>query len=183
MLDTPFSPLQLLKSFQVSVLVAYVALYALTKFWLSHVTKAVREPYLDENFHIPQAQAYCKGRYDVWDPKLTTPSGLYILSTLYAKLSTYGKCSPAILRSFNVFALIMVFSYACDCKALLSRTRSRGAPGFRNASIAFRMQNWAYGPQRISLDELHTALNIALFPLLFFFSGLFTPMFSQLALF
>ncbi|KAH7391557.1 alpha-1,2 glucosyltransferase-like protein alg10 [Cadophora sp. MPI-SDFR-AT-0126] len=173
MLDTPFSPIRLLKSFQVSVLVTYVALYGLAKFWLSQVTKIVREPYLDEVFHIPQAQAYCNGRYDVWDPKLTTPPGLYIFSTLYAKLSTYGKCSPAILRSFNVFALIMVFSYACDCRALISRTRTRGPPGLRNSSIAFRMQNWAYGPQRLSPDELHTALNIALFPLLFFFSGLF----------
>jgi alpha-1,2-glucosyltransferase len=97
----------------------------------------------------------------------------YIFSTLYAKFSTYAKCSPAILRSFNVFALIMTFSYACDCRALISRTRSRGAPGLRNASVAFRMQNWAYASQRISPDELHTALNIALFPLLFFFSGLF----------
>ncbi|PVH83256.1 glycosyltransferase family 59 protein [Cadophora sp. DSE1049] len=173
MLDTPFSPLRVLKSFQVSVLVAYVALYGLAKFWLSQVTKVVREPYLDEVFHIPQAQAYCNGRYNVWDPKLTTPPGLYIFSTLYARISTYGKCSPAILRSFNVFALIMVFSYACDCRALISRTRTRGAPGLRNSSIAFRMQNWAYGPQRISPDELHTALNIALVPLLFFFSGLF----------
>lgn len=46
MLDTPFSPLRLLKSFQVSVLLAYVALYGLANFWLGHVTKAVREPYL-----------------------------------------------------------------------------------------------------------------------------------------
>ncbi|KAH9209790.1 DIE2/ALG10 family-domain-containing protein [Leptodontidium sp. 2 PMI_412] len=173
MLDTPFSPLRLLKSFQVSVLLAYVALYGLANFWLGHVTKAVREPYLDEVFHIPQAQAYCNGRYDVWDPKLTTPPGLYIFSTLYAKLSTYGKCSPAVLRSFNVFALIMVFSYACDCRALIARTKSRGTPGLRDASIAFRMQSWAYAHQKISPDEIHTALNVALFPLLFFFSGLF----------
>ncbi|KAG4432984.1 hypothetical protein IFR05_011528 [Cadophora sp. M221] len=174
MLDTPFSPLRLLKSFQVSVLLAYVALYGLANFWLGHVTKIVREPYLDEVFHIPQAQAYCNGRYEVWDPKLTTPPGLYIFSTLYAKISTYGKCSPVVLRSFNVFALIMVFSYACDCRALLARTRSRGSsPELRNASMAFRMQSWAYAYQRISPDEIHTALNIALFPLLFFFSGLF----------
>ncbi|KAK0121437.1 glucosyltransferase [Cadophora gregata] len=173
MLDTPLSPLRLLKSFQVSVLVANVALYSLAKFWLGQVTKLVREPYLDEVFHIPQAQAYCNGRYDMWDPKLTTPPGLYIFSTLYAKLSAYGKCSPAVLRSFNVFALIMVFSYACDCRALISRSRARNAAAPRNSSIAFGVQNWAYGPQRINPDELHTALNIALFPILFFFSGLF----------
>lgn len=67
----------------------------------------------------------------------------------------------------------MVFSYACDCRALIARTRSRGTPGLRNASIAFRMQSWVYAHQKISPDEIHTALNVALFPLLFFFSGLF----------
>jgi hypothetical protein len=32
--------------------------------------------YEDEYFHIPQAQKYCKGDYS-WDPKITTPPGLY----------------------------------------------------------------------------------------------------------
>lgn len=30
----------------------------------------------DEPFHVPQAQAYCKGEYTTWDPKITTPPGL-----------------------------------------------------------------------------------------------------------
>jgi hypothetical protein len=33
----------------------------------------------DEVFHIPQAQAYCKGRWGHWDDKITTPPGLYVL--------------------------------------------------------------------------------------------------------
>lgn len=33
----------------------------------------------DEVFHIPQAQAYCRWDYATWDPKLTTPPGLYVL--------------------------------------------------------------------------------------------------------
>ncbi|OWP02768.1 hypothetical protein B2J93_2527 [Marssonina coronariae] len=110
-LDTPFSPARLFRSFQVSVLVAYAALYGLANFWLGHVTKNVRGPYLDEVFHIPQAQAYCHGRYDVWDPKLTTPPGLYIFASAYAKAVAYGKCTPSVLRSFNVFALVMVFAH------------------------------------------------------------------------
>ena len=35
------------------------------------------EPYMDEVFHIPQAQAYCQGGFDVWDPKITTSPGTY----------------------------------------------------------------------------------------------------------
>ena len=34
------------------------------------------DSFQDEIFHIPQAQAYCLERYDVWDQKLTTPPGL-----------------------------------------------------------------------------------------------------------
>lgn len=30
----------------------------------------------DEPFHVPQAQAYCRGEYASWDPKITTPPGL-----------------------------------------------------------------------------------------------------------
>jgi len=30
----------------------------------------------DEFFHVPQAQKYCAGDY-TWDPKITTPPGLY----------------------------------------------------------------------------------------------------------
>ncbi|PBP18436.1 putative alpha-1,2 glucosyltransferase alg10 [Diplocarpon rosae] len=171
-LDTPFSPSRLFKSFQISVLVAYTALYGLANFWLGHVTKNVRGPYLDEVFHIPQAQAYCQGRYDVWDPKLTTPPGLYIFASAYAKAVAYGKCTPSVLRSFNVFALIMVFAYASDCRALLSRTRQR-APRVDAANSTFQTHIWSDGSKRLSPSEIHTALNIALFPLLFFFSSLF----------
>ncbi|KAI9054521.1 hypothetical protein LZ554_001678 [Drepanopeziza brunnea f. sp. 'monogermtubi'] len=171
-LDTPFSPLRLLKSFQVSVLVVYAALYALARLWLGHVINKVQDPYLDEIFHIPQAQAYCNGRYEVWDPKLTTPPGLYIFATIYSKAVAYGKCSPAILRSFNIFALIMVFSYACDCRALIVRTR-RLSPRSSAENVASQIDSWIERSKPLSPNEIHTALNIALFPLLFFFTGLF----------
>jgi hypothetical protein len=32
----------------------------------------------DEPFHVPQAQAYCNGEWATWDPKITTPPGLYV---------------------------------------------------------------------------------------------------------
>ena len=35
------------------------------------------DPYIDEIFHIPQAQAYCQGDFLYWDNKITTPPGLY----------------------------------------------------------------------------------------------------------
>ncbi|KAI9308626.1 alpha-2-glucosyltransferase Alg10 [Cunninghamella echinulata] len=44
------------------------------------VNKVVTTPYMDEIFHVPQAQRYCYGDYTTWDPKLTTPPGLYVIS-------------------------------------------------------------------------------------------------------
>lgn len=42
------------------------------------------EAYMDEVFHIPQAQRYCEGKFypDGWDSKITTFPGVYYLSYL-----------------------------------------------------------------------------------------------------
>lgn len=48
--------------------------------WQAVVAIWVPEPYLDEVFHIPQAQKYCQGRWLEWDDKITTPPGLYAYS-------------------------------------------------------------------------------------------------------
>lgn len=44
--------------------------------WQAIVSLWVPEPYLDEIFHIPQAQKYCDGNWSAWDDKITTPPGL-----------------------------------------------------------------------------------------------------------
>jgi alpha-1,2-glucosyltransferase len=48
--------------------------------WRLYVNHTVPEPYLDEVFHVPQAQAYWQGKWSQWDPKITTPPALYIFS-------------------------------------------------------------------------------------------------------
>lgn len=45
-----------------------------TCFWQRHASD--RRASQDEPFHVPQAQAYCKGDWFTWDPKITTPPGL-----------------------------------------------------------------------------------------------------------
>ncbi|CAN9297458.1 unnamed protein product [Alternaria sp. RS040] len=55
---------------------AIVFIVYITTLWYAEVRHEVPNPYLDEYFHIPQAQKYCKGDYS-WDPKITTPPGLY----------------------------------------------------------------------------------------------------------
>lgn len=38
------------------------------------------QPYMDEKFHVPQAQRYCEGDFWYWDGKITTFPGLYIVA-------------------------------------------------------------------------------------------------------
>ncbi|XP_047252131.1 dol-P-Glc:Glc(2)Man(9)GlcNAc(2)-PP-Dol alpha-1,2-glucosyltransferase isoform X2 [Capsicum annuum] len=90
---------------------------------LNHI---VPQPYMDEIFHIPQAQQYCKGNLRSWDPMITTPPGLYIVSLAYVASLFPGlfsikvdasfseACSSSILRSTNgvlaVFCSILVYN-------------------------------------------------------------------------
>ncbi|KAM3153956.1 hypothetical protein ABEW05_005590 [Botrytis cinerea] len=132
---------------------------SLAGFWEYQVTKNVPEPYLDEVFHIPQAQAYCRWDYATWDPKLTTPPGLYWWSHFLSIVSGFTTCNAHFLRTTNVIALIYIMMLAWKCRNLIIRA------GVENRTDQV--------PKLISADSLHTAANIALFPPLFFFSGLY----------
>ncbi|KAJ4842680.1 hypothetical protein Tsubulata_014902 [Turnera subulata] len=77
------------------------------------VNRIVPDPYMDEIFHIPQAQQYCRGNFWSWDPMITTPPGLYYISLghiaclfpgMYVArlVSSFAQlCSPILLRSVN----------------------------------------------------------------------------------
>ena len=61
------------------------AVYALVCAWLYlQFTETVRSPYMDEPFHVKQTQAYCAGRWDEWDDKITTFPGLYLWASAIA---------------------------------------------------------------------------------------------------
>ncbi|ETI44144.1 hypothetical protein, variant 3 [Phytophthora nicotianae P1569] len=128
-----------------------ITILSLLFLWLLvAVNRTVHDPYMDEIFHIPQAQKYCEGRFDEWDPKITTFPGLYLASTLYAKaaftLNVGDFCSVAVLRSVNLL-------FALGNVVLCVLLRRHVAPQDPNAL-------------------LH-ALRIAVFPPLFFFAFLF----------
>ena len=57
-----------------------LALAAITSLWVIPmsiiVNHIVPDPYMDEIFHVPQAQQYCNGNFSSWDPMITTPPGL-----------------------------------------------------------------------------------------------------------
>lgn len=110
--------------------------------WFYSVSQAVRDPYLDEVFHVRQAQHYCAGNWHIWDPKITTPPGLYLISAAASFLGL--PCSIDALRAASALCLPLLF-------LLLSWTSAA-----RNSSHSH-----------------HHALNLVLFPPLFFFTALY----------
>ncbi|BGP27854.1 alpha-1,2-glucosyltransferase, glycosyltransferase family 59 protein [Rhodotorula toruloides] len=87
------------------------------------INRNVEEPYMDEIFHVYQAQAYCRGDWTYWDPALTTPPGLYlvpaalalaerylepILATFPAKIASFDPCSLSSLRTVNLLLSILL---------------------------------------------------------------------------
>lgn len=126
--------------------------------WRTKVNAAVPEPYLDEVFHVPQAQAYWAHQWTQWDPKITTPPGLYLWSYLLCAVLLALRGSPTqldteALRTTNVATTAVFLPWRLqtlsDTVHKVRNTRPLGA--------------WLS----------HTVLNICLFPPLFFFSGLY----------
>ncbi|KAH0851644.1 LOW QUALITY PROTEIN: hypothetical protein HID58_094589, partial [Brassica napus] len=101
-----------------------LAIAAITSLWVipmsTIVNHIVPDPYMDEIFHVPQAQQYCNGNFRSWDPMITTPPGLYYLSLAHVASLFPGMllmrttsqsfseaCSTSVLRSTNaVFAVL-----------------------------------------------------------------------------
>lgn len=55
---------------------------------------------VDEEFHLPLGEQYCKFNFKVWDPKVTTLPGLYLISA--AILGPFGLCSIFWLRAISL---------------------------------------------------------------------------------
>ena len=126
--------------------------------WKTRIASAVPEPYLDEVFHVGQAQTYWAHKWTQWDPKITTPPGLYLWSYALCALALLLRGSPKeldaeALRTTNVAASSVLLPWRLQ--TLLDWVR-----GERNSRPAGARLN-------------QTVLNICLFPPLFFFSGLY----------
>ncbi|KIX02361.1 uncharacterized protein Z518_08302 [Rhinocladiella mackenziei CBS 650.93] len=126
--------------------------------WRRLVNRLVPVPYLDEVFHVPQAQAYWFGRWSQWDPKITTPPGLYafsyIVNSVRDLFTLDFKPSVNEWRFTNVLLLYMLLVALYILTAVSRKT-------VNHESV------------------LQREFSIISFPLLFFFSGLYyTDLFS-----
>nr|POE83052.1 dol-p-glc:glc(2)man(9)glcnac(2)-pp-dol alpha-1,2-glucosyltransferase [Quercus suber] len=106
-----------------------VAVAVIVSLWVISVSilvnRIVPEPYMDEIFHIPQAQQYCIANFRSWDPMITTPPGLYYLSLVHvaslfpsmfmvqAASSFSEVCTTAILRSVNGVLAVLCSIIVC----------------------------------------------------------------------
>ncbi|RMD41752.1 hypothetical protein DV735_g3348, partial [Chaetothyriales sp. CBS 134920] len=128
--------------------------------WRELISVIVPDPYLDEVFHIPQALAYWHGRWSHWDPKITTPPGLYYYS--WAISQARKLVDPAFELNTNELRLVSFITFYLLAVALYFWKRS-SKHQVRDGS------------------DLPRELVIVSSPLIFFFSGLYyTDLFSAL---
>jgi alpha-1,2-glucosyltransferase len=120
--------------------------------WRRLVNHFVPGAYLDEVFHVPQAQAYWSGQWSRWDPKITTPPGLYVWS--YAVNSIRDLVNLEFNPGVNEFRATNVVLLYLLLVALYVLT--------------------AVGRKKVDYEGvLQREFSIALFPLIFFFSVLY----------
>lgn len=131
---------------------------------LQRVCQIAPSPFIDEIFHIPQAQKYCNGSYSEWNDKITTPPGLYLISLLLQLPITavyqHLYCTVLTLRAVNVFfnALNMFLIYY-----ILKEINSVYEENYESSAASRRP---------VSMMKLQ-ALTITLFPVNYFFSFLY----------
>ncbi|TEB35126.1 glucosyltransferase [Coprinellus micaceus] len=125
---------------------AYMVYCTICVLVLKELNMIVTEPYMDEPFHIPQAQAYCEGDYAKWDPKITTPPGLYLMSLLIKKLFLF-KCNVSMLRLTTTLTLLWL---PLAVSALLhyhkrERLRSLWSPSIEAVVLSSFPIAWFFG--------------------------------------
>jgi hypothetical protein len=84
----------------------------------------------------------------------------YLVSLAYHRIWRLATCSTLSLRNTNVLAILQLALVASLCRKTIEAILAEQKPG-------------TSGPQSISVYALHSAFNIALFPVLFFFSALY----------
>ncbi|KAL8245918.1 hypothetical protein R6Q59_007134 [Mikania micrantha] len=120
------------------------------------VNLIVPEPYMDEIFHVPQAQQYCVGNFKSWDPMITTPPGLYFLSLayvaslfpalLYIQPASYfiEACSVTVLRSTNGLLTVICSILVYDIIKYLKPSLDDRKTTFYTVVLALYPLHWFF---------------------------------------
>ena len=97
---------------------------------------------MDEEFHYRQFSYYNQNHFDKWEPKLTTPPGLYLIQRLIA---TVLPADLSVMRAFNSLF-------------------------FSNVFIVYVLK--IYDLIEVCPNNISRALNLALTPTIYFFNFL-----------
>jgi len=68
---------------------------------MTMMNEQVSTPYMDEYFHNLQTNRYCSGRWGVYDPKITTPPGLYLVTVVLLKSMVWLGLPEDVCWDFN----------------------------------------------------------------------------------
>ncbi len=90
------------------------------------------EPYMDEIYHYPQGLAYCQNKFYIWDPKITTFPGLYIISYIFKLIlmlplmvlrisdeNNHISCSIMYYRGYNIVLATLSLVLYFECRRSL----------------------------------------------------------------
>jgi len=128
---------------------------------------------MDEIFHVPQAQQYCRGDFKSYDSKITTPPGLYLIS--YALLWLRDKffyqrdipiCDIVDLRGINHLIAILNFALVILIQLITSDKNRKHCCTTRMQIIG---NSWSLDLTLILLNSIA----IATLPPLFLFYSLY----------
>ncbi|KAL5293483.1 ALG10 family protein [Megaselia abdita] len=99
---------------------------------------------IDEEFHLKQAKFYCMDKFGVWDPKITTFPGLYLVSYW---LLPFHYCTTFYLRMISLVASVV------------------------NVVFILRIRN--QGDETNIWNMIVETFNIAILPPMYFFAHLY----------
>lgn len=169
------------------VVSSYTLVFFLGSLWFLAFQVNPRAPfaYMDEIFHVPQTQAYCRGRWRDWDDKITTFPGLYLTAVAYAKAialvrSAAGEAheamAPVLVQapaaSSGSSPLTVHTSDACPTALLRTINVVYGALCIPVVFLLLRKLHPAAYARRPMALVLST-IQLSLFPLAFFFHFLY----------
>ncbi|XP_045164556.1 putative Dol-P-Glc:Glc(2)Man(9)GlcNAc(2)-PP-Dol alpha-1,2-glucosyltransferase [Mercenaria mercenaria] len=124
----------------------------------SLVSDVQNKPYMDEVFHVPQAQQYCSANFTHWDPMITTLPGLYLMSV--------GVLKP-VAAIFNIPVMELCTTYWLRTTNILFT--------FGNFYLIYavlrKLHNPVFDPDGIKIAM--TTLALSLLPVLYFFTFLY----------
>ncbi|XP_062560968.1 putative Dol-P-Glc:Glc(2)Man(9)GlcNAc(2)-PP-Dol alpha-1,2-glucosyltransferase [Armigeres subalbatus] len=83
---------------------AFITVFSTVSLALFNLIYRTSKVVVDEEFHLRQGEHYCHGRFEVWDNKITTFPGLYLVSASF--LGPFQACSIYHLRMISLIASI-----------------------------------------------------------------------------